>query len=105
MWTESYFGRFVGARGKSRYGQCVLALLWVETDGGNNGISGQTWLQIICAASRVYPRPEWGSVPHLRAIYSQSLKDRFHGPESDDSVGMQKDGKRRIAWRVRQDTD
>lgn len=88
----------------------VLALLWVETDGKNNGISGQTWLQkMVHAASKAHPQLECSFVPHLHGMYSQHLKDILHELENDGSVCMEKAGEERhpvyLTWRGRQEAD
>ena len=74
----------------------VLALLLVETDGENNGISGQTWIQkMMYAASKAHPQLKCGFEPHLRGMYSQRLKDILRELEKDGLVCMEKDGEER----------
>lgn len=85
----------------------VLALLLVETDGENNGISGQTWMQkMVYAASKAHPQLRYGFVPHLRGMYSQQLKNTLRDLEKDCLVCMEKDGEERqpvhLTWRGRQ---
>ena len=86
----------------------VLALLGAETDGEDNGISGQTWIQkMMYAASKAHPQLECGFVPHLRGMYSQRLKDILRELETDGLVCMEKDGEERqpvhLTWRGRQE--
>ncbi len=88
----------------------VLALLRVETDGENNGISGQTWIQkMMYAASKAHPQLECGFVPHLRGMYSQRLKNTLCELEKNGLVCMEKDGEERqpvhLTWRGRQEAD
>lgn len=88
----------------------VLALLQVETDGENNGISGQTWIQkMVYAASKAHPQLECGFVPHLRGMYSQRLKNILRELEKDGLVCMEKGGEERqpvhLTWRGRQEAD
>lgn len=88
----------------------VLALLQVETDGDNNGISGQTWMQnMMYAASKAHPQLEYGFVPHMRGMYSQRLKNILHDLEKDGLVCMEKDGEERqpvhLTWRGRQEAE
>ena len=86
----------------------VLALLGVETDGENNGISGQTWIQkMVYAASKAHPQLECGFVPHLRGMYSRRLRDMLRKLEMDGLVCMEKDGEERqpvhLTWRGQQE--
>ena len=87
----------------------VLALLGVETNGENNGVSGQTWLQkMMYAASKAYPQINCGFVPHLRGMYSQQLKDILHELEKDGLVVERDDEGRRpihLTRRGRQEAD
>lgn len=88
----------------------VLALLRVETDGENNGINGQAWIQkMMYAASKAYPQLECGFKPHLYGMYSQYLENILCELKEDGIVCMEKDGEERhpvhLTWRGRQEAD
>ena len=88
----------------------VLALLRVDADGQNNGISGQAWIQkIMYAASKAYPQLECGFKPHLYGMYSPHLKNILRDLTKDGIVCMEKDGEERhpvhLTWRGKRDAD
>ena len=89
----------------------VLVLLGAESNGENNGIDGQSWIQkITYAASKAHPRLECGfEPPYARHVYSRHLKNILRSMEADGLVRMEKGGEERqpvhLTRRGRQDAN
>lgn len=89
----------------------VLVLLGVESNGENNGIDGQSWIQkIMYAASKAHPQLKCGfEPPSARHVYSRYLKNILRSMEADGLVRLEEGGEERqpihLTRRGRQDAN